>query len=164
MRTIRRLSVVLLLALPALIAAPAAQAAGPTYQKVFISDTFVDESCGFPVQFQIVGYQGVLEWTTRDGSARRFEFFAAASLTLTNLQTGEVIRLAAGGPGHITQDTDGSFDFSGTGIWVFPRRPGTNEPGIWETVGNLTFTVDPDGDESVHLAGRLVDLCAELAD
>jgi hypothetical protein len=67
------------------------------------------------VQFQIVGYQGVLEWTTRDGSIRRFEFFAAASLTLTNLQTGEVIRLAAGGPGHITRDTDGSFDFSGTG-------------------------------------------------
>jgi len=59
--------------------------------------------------------------------------------------------------------TDGSFDFSGTGPWVFPRRPGTNEPGIWETVGNLSFTVDPEGNESVHLAGRLVGLCTELA-
>jgi len=92
------------------------------------------------VQFQIVGYQGVLEWTTRDGSIRRLEFFPSTRLTLTNLQTGEVIRLAAGGPGHITQGTDGSFDFSGTGPWVFPRRPGTNEPGIWETVGNPSFT------------------------
>jgi hypothetical protein len=100
---------------------------------------------------------------TRDGSIRRFEFFPTDSLTLTNLQTGEVIRLAAGGPGHITQGVDGSFDFSGTGIWVFPQRPGTNEPGIWETVGNLTFTVDPAGNESIHLAGRLVDLCTELA-
>ena len=163
MTPIRRLAAVLLLALPALLTAPAAQAAGPTYEKVFVSDTFIDESCGFPVQSQIVGYQGVLEWTTRDGSIRRLEFFPATRLTLTNLQTGEVIRLSAGGPGHITQGTDGSFDFSGTGSWVFPRRPGTNEPGIWETVGNLTFTVDPAGNESVHLAGRLVDLCTELA-
>jgi len=163
MTPIRRLAVALLLALPALATAPAAQAAGPTYEKVFISATFVDESCGYPVQFQIVGYQGVLEWTTKDGSIRRLEFFPSTRLTLTNLQTGEVIRLAAGGPGHITQGTDGSFDFSGTGPWVFPRRPGTNEPGIWETVGNLTFTVDPEGNESVHLAGRLVDLCTELA-
>ena len=164
MRNMRRLAVLLLVALPGLIAAPVAQAGGPTIEKVFVSDTFVDSSCGFPVQLQIVGYQGVLEWTTRDGSIRRFEFFPEASLTLTTLETGEVIRLAAGGPGHITQDVDGGFDFSGTGIWVFPRRPGTNEPGIWETVGNLTFTLDPHGNESVHLAGRLVDLCAELAD
>ena len=87
MRNMRRLAVLLLVALPGLIAAPVAQAGGPTIEKVFVSDTFVDSSCGFPVQFQIVGYQGVLEWTTRDGSIRRFD--------ASNTAWGKELRICA---------------------------------------------------------------------
>jgi hypothetical protein len=61
----KRLAVVLLVTLAALVAAPSAQAAPPTHERVPIDETFTDESCGFPVQVQLTGFMLVIEWVMR---------------------------------------------------------------------------------------------------
>jgi hypothetical protein len=76
----KRLAVVLLVTLAALVAAPSAQAAPPTHERVPIDETFTDESCGFPVQVQLTGFMLVIEWVDEDGTTRRFEAFPQASV------------------------------------------------------------------------------------
>jgi hypothetical protein len=65
----KRLAVVLLLTLLALVAAaPGALAAKPTHERVPIDDEFVDESCGFPLEVQQTGFLVAIEWVNADGS------------------------------------------------------------------------------------------------
>src|SRR5512133_3144238 len=54
--TMKRLAVALALTLPMMmLAAPNALAAKPTYERVPVDATFIEESCGVPVEFHIVG-------------------------------------------------------------------------------------------------------------
>ena len=100
----KRLAVVFLVTLAALVAAaPSAQAAPPTHEQVPINDTFTDESCGFPVQVHVTGFMLVIEWVDEDGTIRRFEGFPQARTTFRNSATGRASRLAP--PGRLTSPT-----------------------------------------------------------
>jgi hypothetical protein len=159
----KRLAVVLLVTLAALVAAPSAQAAPPTHERVPIDETFTDESCGFPVQVQLTGFMLVIEWVDEDGTTRRFEAFPQARATLTNLSTGESITVNTAGSTHITENPDGSLTVVGTGNWGFPSHPETGEPGFFLLSGRWVFSLDAQNNESFHFVGRVRDLCVELA-
>jgi hypothetical protein len=162
-RIMKRLAVVLLLTLAALaVAAPSAQAAPPTHERVPIDDEFIDESCGFPVQGHVTGFMLIIEWVDKDGTTRRFEGFPQARTTFTNLITGESITVNAAGSAHITDNPDGSFTAVGTGNWGFPSDPETGEPGFVLLSGRWVF-IEAQGNTSFSFVGQEVDLCAELA-
>jgi hypothetical protein len=162
--SMKRLTVVVLLTLAALVAAaPSAQAAPPTHERVPIDDTFTDESCGFPVRVQVTGFMLVIEWVDEDGTIRRFEGFPQARTTFTNVITGESITASAAGSAHITDYPDGSFTAVGTGTWGFPSDPETGEPGHVLLSGRWVFSIDAQGNTSFSFVGQKVDLCAELA-
>ena len=163
----KRLAVALLLTLAAVVAAaPSAQAAPPTHDRVPIDETpFIDpESCAFPVQGQASGVMLVIEWVDEDGTTRRFEGFPQARLTLTNLSTGKSITVNTAGSFHLTENPDGSLTAAGTGNWGFPFDLETGEPGFLLLYsGRWVFSIDAQGNESFRFDGRVIDLCAELA-
>jgi hypothetical protein len=162
-RIMKRLTVVFLVTLAALVAAaPSAQAAPPTHERVPIDDEFTDQSCGFPVQVHVTGFMLVIEWADEDGTIRRFEGFPQARTTFTNLITGESITVSAAGSAHITDNPDGSFTAVGTGNWGFPVDPETGEPGVVLFSGRWVF-IEAQGTTSFSFVGQKVDLCAELA-
>jgi hypothetical protein len=162
-RIMKRLAVVFLVTLAALVAAaPSAQAAPPTHEPVPINDEFIDESCDFPVQVHVTGFMLVIEWVDEDGTIRRFEGFPQARTTFTNSATGESITVSAAGSAHITDNPDGSFTAVGTGTWGFPDDPETGEPGVVLLSGRWVF-IEAQGNTSFSFVGQKVDLCAELA-
>jgi hypothetical protein len=162
-RIMKRLAVVLLLTLAAVaVAAPSAQAAPPTHERVPIDDEFIDGSCGFPVQGHVTGFMLIIEWVDEDGTTRRFEGFPQARATFTNLITGGSITVSAAGSAHITDNPDGSFTAVGTGNWGFPVDPETGEPGFVLLSGRWVF-IEAQGNTSFSFVGHKVDLCAELA-
>lgn len=158
----RRLVVVLLVTLAALIAGPSAQAA-PFPERVLVDDQFTTDACGFPVEVHITGFAIILEWPNEDGG---FRFFAAGpqiKATLTNLDTGETITVNIAGPTFVTENADGSFTFVGTGTWLRSTNPETGEPGLFQSAGRFGVTVDAEGNETFFEVGRFVDLCPKLA-
>ena len=161
----KRLTVVFLVTLAALVAAaPSAQAAPPTHEQVPIDDEVGDESCGFPVQVHVTGFMLVIEWVDEDGTTRRFEGFPQARLTKTKLRTGKSITVNTAGSFHLTENPDGSLTAAGTGNWGFPFDLETGEPGFLLLYsGRWVFSVDAQGNESFDFVGRVRDLCAELA-
>ena len=160
----KRLAVVLLVTLAALVAAaPSAQAAPPTHERMPADFEVVDESCGFPVEVQQTGFILVIEWVDEDGTLRRFEAYPQLKVTYTNPSTGESITANVAGPAHITESPDGSFTLVGTGNWGFSFHPETDEPGIFVISGRFVFSIDAEGNESFRFVGSVVDICAELA-
>jgi hypothetical protein len=160
----KRLAVVLLLTLLALVAAaPSALAAKPTHERVPIDDEFVDESCGFPLEVQQTGFLVAIEWVNADGSLRRFEAYPQLKATYTNPSTGETLKVNFSGPAHITEGADGSSTLTGTGLWLFGNDPDTGELGIFLLSGRFVLSIDAQGNESFRRAGRVTDLCAQLA-
>jgi hypothetical protein len=159
----KRLSVVLLVTLAVLLAAPSAQAAQPTIQRFPINVQFVDEICGFPVETTITGFAVVIEWADADGRPLYFEVDPRLTLTATNLDTGETITLNISGPVHVNATADGGLVVLETGLWGRGENPETGEPGAFHTAGLLRITVDAEGNESAQFVGRVTDLCAELA-
>jgi len=160
----KRLAVVFLATLAALVAAaPSAWAAPPTHERVAVDETLIDESCGFRVQTHVTGVVLTIEWVDQDGTTRRFEAFPQGRATHTNLSTGESITVNTAGPAHTTENPDGSLTVVGTGTWGFSNHPQTGEPGIFQVAGRWMFSIDAQGNESFHFVGRVRDLCAELA-
>jgi hypothetical protein len=159
----KRLAVVFLATLAALVAAaPSAQAAPPTHERVPVDETVIDESCGFRVQTHVTGFVVTIEWVDEQGT-RRFEAFPQGRATHTNLSTGESITVNTAGPEHTTESPDGSLTVVGTGTWGFGNHPETGAPGIFQVAGRWVFSIDAQGNESFHFVGRVRDLCAELA-
>ena len=158
----RRLAVVVLATLAALVmAAPSAQAAPPTHERVPVDDEFIDESCGFRVQGHATGVMLVIEWVDKDGTTRRFEGFPQGRLTLTNVRTGKSLTVNAAGSAHITENPDGRFTAVGTGNWGFPFDPENGAPGFVLFSGRWVF-IEAQGTTSFRFVGKKVDLCAEL--
>jgi hypothetical protein len=159
----RRLFVVVLVTVAALMAGPSALAAPPFHERVPVDDVFVGESCGFPVEVHITGFAVIIEREGKDGS---FHFIVAQpqiKATLTNLDTGEAITVNIAGPTHVTESPDGSFTFVGTGTWLRSTNPETGEPGLFQSAGRFGVTVDAEGNETFFEVGRFVDLCPRLA-
>jgi hypothetical protein len=163
-RIMKRLAVVFVATLAALVAtALSAQAAPPTHERVPVDETFIDESCGFRVQTHVTGFVVTIEWVDEQGATRRFEAFPQGRATHTNLSTGESITVNTAGPAHTTEHPDGSLTVVGTGTWGFGNHPETGEPGIFQVAGRWVFSIDAQGNESFDFVGRVRDLCAELA-
>jgi hypothetical protein len=89
--SMRRLLVVLSVALGALVAGPSALAAPPTHETAPVDDVFFDPSCGFLIEGHVTGVGIVIEWTNKDGSSRIFLANPQLKATLTNLDTGASI-------------------------------------------------------------------------
>jgi hypothetical protein len=160
----KRLSVALLLTLPALLlAAPSALAAPPTHQTETVDEVFVDETCGFPVEVHLTGALITIQWVNKDGSLRTFQASPQGKATLTNLNTGKSITINISGPAHITDNPDGSFTLVGTGLWGWEHNPETEEPGLFVTAGRFVLSVDAEGNASFQIVGQITDLCQELA-
>jgi hypothetical protein len=162
----KRLAVVVLATLAALVAAPSAQAAPPTHNRVSVDETFTDEreACGFPIKGHATGVKLTIEWVKKDGTIRRFEGFPQGRLTVTNLTTGKRITVNTAGSFHLTESPDGSLTAAGTGNWGFPFDLETGEPGFLLLYsGRWVFTIDAQGNESFRFDGRIRDLCTELA-
>jgi hypothetical protein len=161
----KRLAVVLLVTLAALVAAaPSAQAAPPTHEREFVDRTFTEgELCGFLVEIHQTGFVIRIEWVDEDGNVRRIEAFPQGKATFTNPETGESITVNAAGPAHLIENPNGSLTVVGTGNWGFDINPETDEPGWFQVSGRWVFSVDAEGNEDFHFVGRVRDLCAELA-
>jgi hypothetical protein len=160
----RRLSILLLVTLAALLAGPSAQAAEVFHERVPVDDRFVnDQSCGFPVEVHITGVAIIIEQHGNDGSFRLFVGQPQIKATMTNLDTGETITVNISGPLHITEQPDGSFTAVETGLWAHRVNPETGEAGLFLAAGRRISTVDAEGNESVQFVGHVIDLCAELA-
>ena len=159
----RRLSVVLLLAVAALMAGPSALAAPPDHERVPVDDLFTTDSCGFPVEVHITGFAVIHVRESKDGSVHFFSAGPQIKATLTNLDTGESITVNIAGPVHQTDNPDGSFTFVGTGTWLRSAHPETHEPGLFRSAGRFGVIVDTEGNETFFEHGRLTDLCPKLA-
>jgi hypothetical protein len=157
----KRLSVVLLVTLAVLLAAPSAQAAQPTVERFPINVQFVDETCGFPVETTITG--SVVAITFEEGGVLYIEADPRLKLTLTNLDTGETITANVSGPVHVFAAAAGGLTVLETGLWARFENPKTGEQGLFQSAGLLRITVDAEGNESFQFVGRVTDLCAELA-
>jgi hypothetical protein len=159
----RRIVVLLLTLLALVMAAPSAQAAPPTHERMPADFDDIDDTCGFPVEIHQTGFVIAIQWVDEDGSLRRIEAYPQLKATFTNPATGESITVNIAGPAHITESPDGSFTLVGTGNWIWGNHPQTGEPGIFLLSGRFVFSVDAQGNESFRSVGRFVDLCAELA-
>jgi hypothetical protein len=159
----KRWAIAVLLALPMLVlAAPSALAAKPTHQREPIDDTLVDTSCGFPVQINTTGLLDTIQWVDSDGTTRTIETFPQNRTTFINLDTGTPISVNTAGPGQFTERADGSFTFVGTGTYFWLTHPQTDEPGLFLTAGRFVFSVDPAGNISFQIVGKITDLCSPL--
>ena len=156
----RRLIVVSLIALAALVLTPSALSSAPTITRTPIDLTFADDvDCGFPVQIHIVGTQLTI-LSTVQGDLREFDAFPNSRATLTNLDTGRAIAVSIAGPGHISLGADGSFSFVGTGPTLFFLDPAN--PGITSFNGRYFVSFDAQGNLTFSMVGATRDLCAEL--
>jgi hypothetical protein len=153
----------LLTATVALAAASNAVANQPTLEWFALDDTVVTESCGFPVSVATSGNILRITWVDASGNTRQFEAAPQAKQTFTNLLTSESITINIAGPGHLTLNADGTFQFTATGPWSWFSNPDTDEPGLFLTQGRLVAMLDSAGNFSVTRVGNLVDLCAQLA-
>jgi hypothetical protein len=163
--TMKRLSVLLLVTLAALLAAPSAQAAQPTVERFPVNNQGIDdETCGFPVETTIIG--SVVAIRFEEGRVLYIEADPQLKMTLTNLDTGETITANISGPTHVFATADEGITELQTGLWARFENPETGEQGLFQSAGLLRITVDAEGDiESVQFVGRVTDLdvCAQLA-
>ena len=153
-----------LLAAVALV--PAAMADKPTREVILAPpDKVIDDQCAFPVNAHIDGAEIDTTFTDKAGSpVKLLGVFPGNTLTLTNLETGKAITLAATGSFQARVRPDGSTAFSVTGNGPWFPNPVSGEPGIWYQSGRVTATVDAQGNvKSVGSTGKLIDLCPRLA-
>ena len=85
----------------------------------------------------------------------------SAKVQLTNLETGKTIAVNISGPQIVKVFGDGSVVIAEEGPWIHHNVPGL--PGIFQSIGRVTITIDADGNVTIDGNGRIVDLCAALA-
>jgi hypothetical protein len=152
--------------LAAIAVVPVAMAVKPTREIIPAPpDRVISDQCAFPVNARIDGAEINTTFTDKAGNpVKLLGVFPGNRLTLTNLETGKSITLAATGSFQARVRPDGSTAFSvtGTGPW-FPN-PVSGAPGIWYQSGRVTATFDAEGTmTSVGSTGKLFDLCPRLA-
>jgi hypothetical protein len=153
--------------LAALVIAPSASANKPI-REVFPSppDRLITGQCAFPVRGHIEGPEINTTFTDKNGNPiRLLGVFPGNTLTLTNLASGKSITLPATGSFQLRAHPDGTAAVKVTGHGAWPDgNPVTGEPGIWYQNGQVSATLDADGNAtSVKSSGTLVNLCPVLA-
>jgi hypothetical protein len=162
-------TMVIVLALVALVSPSAAMADKPL-REVFPPPSDVTlEHCGFPVLIHIEGKIVSRTWFDDEGNAVRvIETYPGYKWVLTNLLTQERIVVPVPGRAFVEFRADGSVKVTGTGRWTWGlTHPEliTGEPGIFFIRGHFTFVVDPEGNFTSFelLGGKIESLCAALA-
>ena len=146
--------------------APAASAKKPTRQiNPSQDDVVITDQCAFPVLGHIDGIEIITTFLDDAGDpVRQIVAFPGNRMTLTNLDRGTSVTVVSTGSSQLRLQPDGSTSARAMGHGTFFPNPLTGEPGIWYLSGQGEATMDPQGTvTSVALAGRLVDLCSELA-
>jgi hypothetical protein len=161
----KRILLVIFVVVACMAATGTAAADKPEREVIPVDDSFETDVCGFPVSANITG---TIIRTTRilkDGGIRIHESYPTFRTRLTNVDTGETIKVGIPGPAIIEIAPDGSSTLTGSGPWAwFDAHPETGEPGIFITRGRFVAAFDADGNLiSFSLVGTVKDMCAELA-
>jgi hypothetical protein len=157
----------LLALLAALLITPGAFADSPTREELPPAGDSVDTFCGFPifVDFEEAQPATVTIFYDQAGNLiRSMGIFPGHSVTLTNLDTGESLAHDLSGSGVIEFHADNSTTQTATGPWgIWARMNGIR--GRFITVGRVIEVRDATGAlvSRTLEAGRLIDVCAELA-
>jgi hypothetical protein len=160
----RKLLVVTIVGLFAALVVPAAFAGQPTIQRSQGEIRDVVDSCGFPVQVDIIGKVVDISYTDALGNFYDFEAAPQDKETLTNLVTGKTIVVNVSGPGEYTFGADGSFTLVGTGLWSWlGRDPATHAPGLFLTQGRFILSISASGVRTFTSTGTTINLCTQLA-
>jgi hypothetical protein len=161
-RTLLFISIVLF----ALTITPSASAGQPI-REVHPSqdDVVITDQCTFPVLGHVEGIEIVTTFTDGAGNpVKQIGSFPGNMMTLTNLDSGTSVTVAATGSSQLRAEPDGSLSARAMGHGPFFPNPITGEPGIWYLSGQGKATIDAQGIvTSADVAGRLVDLCPKLA-
>lgn len=150
----------------ALAVAPGATANKPIREVISApDDRVIADQCAFPVLGHIEGKEIDTTFTDKDGNpVKLIGVFPGNTLTLTNLDTRRSITVGATGSFQLRLNPDGSAAGKVTGQGAWLSNPVTGEPGIWYQSGQVTATLDEEGNTtSVSNTGKLVDLCPQLA-
>ena len=156
------LSIVLI----ALVVAPTATANKPIREIIPApDDRVITAQCDFPVLGHIEGSEIDTTFTDKAGNpVKLLGVFPGNTLTLTNLVTRTSVTLGATGSFQLRANPDGSASGKVTGHGVWLGNPVTGELGIWYQSGQVSATLDAEGNTtSVDSSGTLVNLCSELA-
>jgi hypothetical protein len=161
----RRMLLFLSTALFALAIASPASAGKPTRETHPQGDAVITHQCAFPVLGHVDGIEIITTWTDDAGNPiKQIVTFPGNVLTFTNLDSGTSITVAGTGSSQLRAEPDGSVSARAMGHGPFFPNPITGEPGIWYLSGQGRATIDSQGNvTSARLAGRLVDLCPQLA-
>jgi hypothetical protein len=162
----RRGIVVLPIVLIVLAVAPAATANKPIREVIPApKDMLIADQCAFPVLGHIEGKEIDTTFTDKAGNpVKLIGVFPGNTVTLTNLDTAKSVTLPATGSFQLRLNPDGSGSGKVTGHGAWLSNPVTGEPGIWYQSGQVTATLDEEGNTtSVSNAGKLIDLCLQLA-
>jgi hypothetical protein len=150
----------------ALAVAPTATANKPIREVIPApEDMLIADQCAFPVLGHIEGKEIDTTFTDKAGNPLKLiGVFPGNTVTLTNLDTAKSVTLPATGSFQLRLNPDGSGSGKVTGHGAWLSNPVTGEPGIWYQSGQVTATLDEEGNTtSVSNAGKLVDLCPQLA-
>jgi hypothetical protein len=150
----------------ALAVAPTATANKPIREVIPApEDMLIADQCAFPVLGHIEGKEIDTTFTDKAGNPLKLiGVFPGNTVTLTNLDTAKSVTLPATGSFQLRLNPDGSGSGKVTGHGAWLSNPVTGEPGIWYQSGQVSATLDAEGNTtSVTSTGKLVDLCAQLA-
>ena len=145
---------------------PARASAGKPVREINPSqgEHVITNQCAFPVLGHIDGIEIITTFTDRAGNpVKQIVTFPGNRLTLTNLVSGTSITVMGTGSSQLRAAPDGSLSARAMGHGPFFPNPITGEQGIWYLSGQGRSTIDPHGNMTADLAGRLVDLCPQLA-
>src|SRR5262245_34238271 len=161
-RRANRLGIIALTVVVALCAAATASADPPTRTNPPPPADTIVTGCGFDVLVETVEWNIVSTTFSNDASPVVEIDTGVAKAQLTNLDTGESIAVNFSGPLVVKAFGDGSVVLADEGPWLHFGVPGL--PAIFLTKGRVTITIDPAGNVTIDGNGRIVDLCAALAD
>jgi hypothetical protein len=128
-------------------------------------DVVITDQCAFPVLGHIDGIEIITTFTDAVGiPVKQVVVFPGNMMTLTNLESGTSLTILGTGSSQLRAEPDGSTSARAMGHGVFFPNPLTGESGIWYLSGQGSAIIDAQGNvTSAELAGRLVDLCPQLA-
>jgi hypothetical protein len=153
--------------LVALTGAPASAAQPDISRTPGGTQTILHEECGFPVLEETKTGQNIVQtFFDRNGDVRTIHVAGSFNGTLTNVDTGESIRLNFSGAGNIDFET-GALSGHGPFLIGSPDDPATAEfDGFMVLVqGNTSASLDFEtGVVTIHsTTGQVTDICAALA-
>lgn len=161
----RRLVVIFLGVVLALVFASAASADKPVKEPLPAEDFTLTDVCSFEVGLEITANKEFIKTFSNGRQLITGTFRVRA----TNLESEESLDLNISGPGVVTENPDGSVTLEAHGpwlLWFFPDDLGPGSPGqLFVNHGNIVQTFRGDGGITIDKqTGSQTDICAALAE